>query len=64
MRQYISYSEASRKPVIQLGGQYILIEFGICMKPVRLIRMCLNETYSNKVHIGKHLNDMFLFKMV
>jgi hypothetical protein len=26
------------------------------MKLVRLIKMCLNETYS-KVHIGKHLSD-------
>jgi hypothetical protein len=34
----------------------ILIEFGIPMKLVRLIKMCLNETY-NKVHIGKHLPD-------
>jgi hypothetical protein len=30
----------------------ILIEFGVPMKLVRLIKMCLNETYS-KVHIGK-----------
>jgi hypothetical protein len=29
----------------------ILIEFGIPMKLVRLIKMCLNETY-NKVCIG------------
>jgi hypothetical protein len=36
----------------------ILIEFGIPMKLVRLIEMCLNETYS-KVHIGKHLSDSF-----
>jgi hypothetical protein len=28
------------------------------MKLVRLIKMCLNETYS-KVHIGKHLFDSF-----
>jgi hypothetical protein len=28
------------------------------MKLVRLIEMCLNETCS-KVHIGKHLSDMF-----
>jgi hypothetical protein len=34
----------------------ILIEFGVSMKLVRLIKMCLNETYS-KVHIGKHLSD-------
>jgi hypothetical protein len=36
----------------------ILTEFGIPMKLVRLIKMCLNETYS-KVHIGKHLSDSF-----
>jgi hypothetical protein len=36
----------------------ILIEFGIPMKLVRLIRMCLNEAYS-KVRIGKHLSDSF-----
>jgi hypothetical protein len=28
------------------------------MKLVRLIKMCLNETYS-KVHVGKHLSDSF-----
>jgi hypothetical protein len=36
----------------------ILIEFGVPMKLVRLIKMCLNETYS-KVRIGKHLSDSF-----
>ena len=36
----------------------ILIEFGIPMKLVGLIKMCLNETY-NKVHAGKNLSDMF-----
>jgi hypothetical protein len=35
-----------------------LIEFGVPMKLVRLIKMCLNETYS-KVRIGKHLSDSF-----
>jgi hypothetical protein len=34
----------------------ILIEFGEPMKLVRLIKMCLNGTYS-KVHIGKHLSQ-------
>jgi hypothetical protein len=28
------------------------------MKVVRLIRMCLNETYNN-IRIGKHLSDNF-----
>jgi hypothetical protein len=36
----------------------ILIEFGVLMKLVRLIKMCLNETYS-KVCVGKHLSDSF-----
>jgi hypothetical protein len=31
------------------------------MKLVRLIKMCLNETYS-KVRIGKHLSDSFLIE--
>jgi hypothetical protein len=35
---------------------YILLEFGIPKKPVRLTKMRLNETYS-KVHIGKLLSD-------
>jgi hypothetical protein len=39
----------------------ILIEFGILMKLIRLIKMFLNETYS-KVHIGKHLSDSFLIQ--
>jgi hypothetical protein len=36
----------------------ILTEFGIPMKLVRLIKMCLNETYS-RVPVGKHLSAMF-----
>jgi hypothetical protein len=36
----------------------ILIQFGVPMKLVRLIKMCLNETDS-KVCIGKHLFDNF-----
>jgi len=39
----------------------ILIESGICMKLVRLIKICLNETYS-RVWVGKHMSDMFPFK--
>jgi hypothetical protein len=34
----------------------ILIDFGVPMKLVRLIKMCLNETYS-KVCIGYHLSE-------
>jgi hypothetical protein len=36
----------------------ILIEFGVPMKPARLIKMCLNETYS-EAHTGKHSSDNF-----
>jgi hypothetical protein len=41
----------------------ILTEFGIPMKLVRLIKMCLNEAYS-KVRIGTHLSDRFLIQTV
>ena len=36
----------------------ILIWFGIPMKLVRLIKMCLTETYS-RVRVGKNLCDVF-----
>jgi len=39
----------------------ILIEFGIHMKPVKPIKMCLNGTYSS-AQVGKHMSDMFPIK--
>jgi hypothetical protein len=39
----------------------ILIEFGIPLKLVRLIKMCLNVTYS-RVRVGKYLSDRFPIK--
>jgi hypothetical protein len=36
----------------------ILIEFGIPRKLVRLIKICLSETYS-RVRVGKNLSDRF-----
>ena len=39
----------------------ILIEIGIPMKLVRLIKMCLTETYS-RIQVGQHLPDMFLIE--
>ena len=39
----------------------ILIQFGIPMKLVRIIKMCLNETQSS-VHVGKHMSDMLSIK--
>jgi hypothetical protein len=40
----------------------ILIEFGVPMKLVMLIKMCLNETYC-KVHNGKHLSVTTAFQL-
>jgi hypothetical protein len=39
----------------------MFIEFGIPMKLIRLVKMCLNETYS-RVQVGKHLPDTFPIK--
>jgi len=36
----------------------ILIEFGITMKLVQLIKMCLTETYT-RVQVGKNVSNMF-----
>jgi hypothetical protein len=36
----------------------ILVEFGIPKKLVRLLKLCLNETYS-RVRVGKNLSEMF-----
>jgi hypothetical protein len=38
-----------------------LIEFGIPLKLVRLIKMCLSERYT-RVWVGKHLSDRFPVK--
>jgi hypothetical protein len=43
----------------RMGVLYnIFIKFGIPMKLVRLIKMCLSEKYSG-VRVGKNLYDMF-----
>jgi hypothetical protein len=34
-------------------------EYGIPMELVTLIKMCMNEIYSSRVRLGKHLSDMF-----
>ena len=38
-----------------------LIEFGIHMKLVRLVKVCVTESYS-RVQVGKNLSDMFPIK--
>jgi hypothetical protein len=68
LRKKLEYIEAVHKLFIDFKATYdsvrreilynILIEFGIAMKLVRLIKMCLNETY-NTDHEGKHLSDTF-----
>ena len=62
------YNEAGHQLFIDFKKAYdsvrmealynILIEFGIPMKLVRLIKMCLTETYS-RVRVGQNLSDMF-----
>jgi hypothetical protein len=64
----LKYNEAVHQTFIDIKKAYksvrwevfynILIEFGVPMELVRLIKMYLNETYS-KVHIGKYLSDKF-----
>jgi hypothetical protein len=39
----------------------ILIEFGTSVKLVRLIKLCLNKTYT-RVRVGKHLSKIFPIK--
>jgi hypothetical protein len=39
----------------------ILIEFGVPKKLVRLIKLCLTETYS-RVRVGKNLSEMFAIR--
>jgi hypothetical protein len=59
MGQCISYNFEKAYDLVRREVLYkILIECGIPMKLVRLIRMCLNETYT-EVHIGKYLFDEF-----
>jgi hypothetical protein len=64
------YTEAKLQLFIDFKNSYsvrrevlynILIEFGIPVKLVRLIKMCLNETYS-RVCVSEHFSDMFPVK--
>jgi hypothetical protein len=62
------YNETAHRLFVDLKKAYdlvrrdvlynILIEFGVSMKLVTLIKMCKNETYS-KVCIGTYLSDNF-----
>jgi hypothetical protein len=54
---FIDFKQACDSVRRKLLGNF-LTEFGIPMKLVRLIKMCLNETYS-RVQVGRYLSDMF-----
>ena len=59
MKQCISYLLISKKPTIQSQGRSCII-FSLrwySMKLVRMINMCVNETYS-RVRVGRHLSDI------
>ena len=62
--QYINYLLIDFKQVYgSIKGEAlynILTEFGIPKKLVRLIKMCLCETYS-RVRVGRFLSDAFQF---
>ena len=68
LRKKWEYNEAVHQLFIEFKKAYdsvrrevlynILIELGIPMKLVRLIKMCLIETYS-RVRVGKNLSDLF-----
>jgi hypothetical protein len=71
LRKKWEYNEAVHQPPTDFKKAYdsirrgvlynILIEFGIPMQLVRLIKMCMNKTFS-RVWVGRHLSDMFLIR--
>jgi hypothetical protein len=62
----VEYNEAVHQLFIDFKKAYdsvrrevlynIFIECGIPMKLVRLVKMCVSETYS-RIRVGKHLSD-------
>jgi hypothetical protein len=64
MGRGISYLLTLRRPITQLRSFFysILLEFGTPKKLARLIKMCLNETYS-KIFVGKLLSDKLPIQM-
>ena len=68
LRKKWEYNEAVHQLFIDFKKAYdsvrretlynILVEFDIPMKLVRLIKVCLTETY-NRVRVGKNLSDSF-----
>jgi hypothetical protein len=42
--------------MIHLGGKYLTVLFGVTIKLIMLIEMCLKETW-HEVHIGNLFSD-------
>jgi hypothetical protein len=55
-RLFTDFKKARREEIYN-----ILIESGILRKLVKLIKMCLNETYS-RVRVGKNVSNTFLIQ--
>jgi hypothetical protein len=58
MKKYVRYSQNIKKAYDSVRREVsynILLESGVPMNLVTLIRMYLNETF-NKVHIGEYLS--------
>jgi len=65
-KECISYFIDFRKACDSVRREVLynnVFEFGIPMKLVMLIQMCLNETYVS-VWVGKHLSDTFHIRIV
>jgi hypothetical protein len=58
---FIKYLRKNRDAVRREVSYNIFIQFGIPVKLVRIIKMCLNGTYSS-VWVGKRLSVMFHIK--
>jgi hypothetical protein len=55
---FIDFKEAYDSVRREVLYNIFIKEFGISMKLLRLIQMCLNETFS-RFRVGKHLSDGF-----
>jgi len=58
VNQLFKYFKNAYDSIRKVALYNILFDSGIPMKLVRLIKRCLNETYS-RIRVGKNLSDMF-----
>jgi hypothetical protein len=61
MHQHFTNFKKAYDSVRRAALYNILTKFGIPMKLIRLIKMCLTETCS-RFRVGKNLPDMFLVR--